>query len=419
MSLKKHSPKANPLKPKRNFKDYLKFIGIALILIFLVEFVFFKGERPHITKMKQDYYANKAAQEQALEEALEEVLPPKIVFPETGEEYFEAPELILKDEQSLLREKRFNITKLSPDIKPRPIKKPKAAKKLTGKKAKIAIVIDDVGMNIKQSKTAINLPSAVTLAMLPYATNVRELSEKAKSKGHELIIHTPMEAMNDDVSLGSLALRSDMGKAAFKKEFNKIANSFDGYVGINNHMGSRLTQDDKAMNMLMSELNKRGLFFLDSKTIATSVAADVAGQHNIPHATRDVFLDHEETPEFVLAALKKTEAVARDHGAAIAIGHPKQVTMTALKKWIPTLERRGFELVPLSALVNPPQKPVIHEVKAEEVEKIEPAAGDNTEEIRTLNLTSPIKEIKQSTAPIKQIQMVKEGSSPRISYPVE
>ncbi len=391
MSLNKHSPKKNPLKPHRNFKDFIKFIGIAVLLIFLVKFVIFKDERPYITKMKQDYYANEAEMEKAIEEAL----PPKIVFPETGEEYFEAPELILKDKQSLLREKQFNITKLRPDALPP--KKRKARKKFTGGKAKIAIVIDDVGMNIKQSNAAINLPNEVTLAMLPYAKTVRDLAKKAKAKGHELIIHTPMEAMNDDVSLGSMALYTDMGRKEFQDEFNKIANSFEGYVGVNNHMGSRLTQDTKAMDMLMRELNKRGLFFLDSKTIGNSIAAQTAETHGIPNVTRDIFLDHEGTAEFVLNALKKTERVARQTGSAIAIGHPKKVTMAALRRWIPTLEDKGFELVPLSTLVNPPKKPVVKEAKIEEIKAIEPAAGEL----------------------IKQIQLVKKQISPQISYPVE
>ncbi len=403
-------------------------MAVAVLIIFLIDYVVFKGERPYINKIKQDYYAEQAAQDKAIEEAL----PPKVVFPETGEEYFEAPELILKDEQSLLREKKFNITKLTPEdvtpkniipkIKPKNKQKQKLKSKVskstkktfTGGKPKIAIVIDDVGMNIKQSRAAINLPAEVTLAMLPYAETVRALAKEAKSRGHELIIHTPMEAMSANVPLGSMALRSDMEPAALKAEFNKIANSFEGYIGVNNHMGSRLTQDDRAMKVLMRELAKRDLFFLDSKTIGSSIAADTAQAYNIPNATRDVFLDHEDSPEFLTNALKKAEKIAKRTGSAIAIGHPKAVTMAALNKWISTLESRGFELVPLSTLinnpsVNPPKKSVVKaaakaQTKAEDIEKvkeIEPAAG----EISSL---------------IKKIQMVKtETSLPPISYPAE
>ena len=409
MSLdKKHIPgrkRENPHKPKRNLKDYIKFVSIAVILLFLVDYMLLKGERPHITKMKEAYYANQEAQEKAFEEAL----PPEVVFPENGEEYFEAPhELNLKDEQSLLREKRFNITKLTVEEEvPLPARKAKRkpekatpSYKYKNDRPKIAIVIDDVGMNIKQSRAAINLPSEVTLAMLPYASSVKSLAKDARKKGHELIIHTPMEAMDKDQPLGSMALRSGMEAKAFKAEFNKIANSFEGYVGVNNHMGSRLTQDDKAMQILMEELSKRGLFFLDSKTIGTSIAADMASKHNIPNATRDVFLDHESSPEFIQNALKQAEHIARKNGSAIAIGHPKAITMAALKKWIPEAKRRGIDIVPLSRLIQPAKSKNMLVNKA----SIETTSTDK--KVIVLNMTPT------TAAPIKT-------AMPVVSYPVD
>ena len=289
--------------------------------------------------------------------------------------------------------------------------------------------------------------------MLPYAKSVNSMASKAKSKGHELIIHTPMEAMSDDVALGSLALRSDMDSKKFREEFNKISNSFEGYVGVNNHMGSRLTQNPQAMGLLMGELKKRGLYFLDSRTISTSIAAETAAQKNVPTAIRDVFLDHENTPEFVAQALKKTESVARRRGSAIAIGHPKGITMAALRQWIPTLEAKGFELVPLSAIINKPSRTVkrtkpqkalyvgkTSDGKAQIVEAphrqdnidvplmdldyvadITPAAGGAQEIGVSVDNTTSIKiepVILDPAARPKRIQMFKEGQA-KISYPVE
>ncbi len=219
-------------------------------------------------------------------------------------------------------------------------------------KAKIAIVIDDMGMNLNQSRAAINLPSEITLAFLPYAEKVRELSAKAKEQGHELIIHAPMEAMSSTISLGELAFTSDMNYTQFKDEFNKMAASFDSYVGLNNHMGSRLTQKKEHMAYLMEHLKAKGLYFLDSRTIHTSVADDMAKLYGVPSIQRDVFLDHEETKEYTENALENVERIARDTGAAVAIGHPKEITIQALKNWIPTLEAKGFELVKLSELLS-------------------------------------------------------------------
>lgn len=222
-------------------------------------------------------------------------------------------------------------------------------------KPKIAIIIDDIGMDIDGSERAVNLPSPVTIAILPYAERARDFADKAKENGHELIIHTPMEAMNSSVSLGGLALKVSYTDSEFETAFDKMLESFDGYVGINNHMGSRLTQDRAAMSTLMKRLKSENLFFVDSRTIHTSVAAKTADHIGVPFAVRDVFLDHEETNAFVNKALQNVERIAREQGAAIAIGHPKDVTLAGLEQWILQAKQRGFEFVPVSALLQKPE----------------------------------------------------------------
>ncbi len=379
MSLNKHRRRNNPYKPKRDFKGYLKFVILAVAMLAFLEFVVFKDGRPYLEGFKKQY-----AQEAA---AIESVLPAKVVYPESGESYFEAPKetLQLNENQSLLPERQLMIegqdvteeiiasiqrtvvavdpiektSELETKSELKPAQKtatPKVKKEprpvFNGKKSYIAIVIDDVGMNVTQSRASIRLPKEVTLALLPYAPNIKSMAREAKKEGHELIIHTPMEAMNKDQPLGGLALYADMNSTELNKEFNKIAASFDGYVGINNHMGSRLTQDDDAMKVVMAQLKKRGLYFLDSKTIGSSVAADWAQKQNVPFAIRDVFLDHEDTPEFVRGALLKAERQALKYGSSIAIGHPKAVTMAALNAWIPTLKAKNIELVPVSRLLR-------------------------------------------------------------------
>lgn len=362
-------------RPQKDFKGYIKFVAVAVVLLFMMDWILWGGERPYMKKIKQEYYAEKALEQQKAQEAVEAFLPPKVVYPEDGGEYFEAPE-------------DFPETIPAEELKPESSLKPRH--KHTGPKAKIAIVIDDVGMNVKQSRAAINLDPNVTIAFLPYAEKVKEMAAKAKANGNEIIIHTPMEAMSDKVSLGSMALRKDMNFAEFDAEFNKIANSFEGYVGVNNHMGSLLTQDTEAMSFLMDQLKQRDLYFLDSRTIHSSVAADIAAEYEIPYAIRDVFLDHEETPEFVAGALKKLEAVARRNGQAIAIGHPKKNTMAALKKWLPTLEAKGFELVPLGEVLERPDKKIqIVKEDSMKPEEIAPAAGEEKVIKMEMELISP------------------------------
>lgn len=143
-----------------------------------------------------------------------------------------------------------------------------------------------------------------------------------------------------------------MSDADIDAMLEKAFASFKGYVGLNNHMGSRLTKDKHAMQRVMAKLKERGLLFVDSKTIGSSVASQSAAEAGLKYGDRDVFLDHQDTPEFVHAALRQTERVASKKGYAIAIGHPKDSTINALKEWLPGLKARGFELVPVSAVVH-------------------------------------------------------------------
>jgi hypothetical protein len=119
-------------------------------------------------------------------------------------------------------------------------------------------------------------------------------------------------------------------------------------------MGSRLTADGEKMERLMKTLKKKHLFFVDSKTNPKSVAAGEAQMSGVPFAERDVFIDHVETLDFARKALKHTEELALRRGYAIAIGHPKDNTIAALKEWLPTLKAKGIELVPVKALLIQP-----------------------------------------------------------------
>ena len=136
------------------------------------------------------------------------------------------------------------------------------------------------------------------------------------------------------------------------KRIQKNLSAFDGYVGINNHMGSAFTQDQKGLEILMAELQKRDILYLDSRTSATSIAEPTARRYNVATTGRDVFLDHVISEEFITGALQRAEDHALKHGSAIAIGHPHSLTLDALEKWLPTLERKGFELVPITAIMT-------------------------------------------------------------------
>lgn len=216
---------------------------------------------------------------------------------------------------------------------------------------RIVIVIDDMGLDRRRSSRIVELPGPLTLAWLPYAKQLPVQTEAARKAGHELIVHVPMQP-DGPSDPGPNALMTGLPEAEIRRRLGIGLSAFHGYVGINNHMGSRFTADAAGMNVVLDELAQRGLLFLDSRTTGASAVASIGSHHSLPLAARDVFLDHEQTPAFLAQALARTEAIARQNGVAIAIGHPHDVTAAALEAWLPTLEKKGFQLVPVSAVAK-------------------------------------------------------------------
>jgi polysaccharide deacetylase 2 family uncharacterized protein YibQ len=220
-------------------------------------------------------------------------------------------------------------------------------------KPMIAIVIDDMGVDHKRSARAIeNLPPAVTLSFLPYSTDIGAQTEKSRAKGHEIIVHMPMQPERDTADPGPNYLGVKMPQSEIRDHVLKNLAAFTGYDGVNNHMGSKFTCDKEGLETVMKILHDRKLFFLDSKTIAQSVAEDVALENGLQTTHRDVFIDNTESTAAVEKSLRRIEYVARHAGTAIAIGHPKDITLDSLEKWLPTLKAKGFELVPLRTVIN-------------------------------------------------------------------
>jgi uncharacterized protein len=213
----------------------------------------------------------------------------------------------------------------------------------------IAVVIDDLGLNRRGTAALNRLRAPLTLAFLPYATDLDQQTEAARTAGHELLVHVPMEPRSQAWP-GPNALTSQLGPAELVSRLRSHLRSFRGFVGVNNHMGSLLTSDPERMAILMAELRQRGLLFLDSRTSPDSVAAREAERSHVPFAKRDVFIDNELELTSVLRGLTHAENIARHRGYAVAIGHPHDVTIEALMRWLPTLDARGVALVPISAI---------------------------------------------------------------------
>ncbi len=219
-------------------------------------------------------------------------------------------------------------------------------------KPRIVIVIDDVGLDKRRARRTVALPGPLTLSFMAYAEDLPKQAEMARKSGHELMLHVPMEPSSSTINPGPNVLLSGMPKDELQKNIDWNLDQMSGYVGINNHMGSRFTADTDSMRVVIATLKARGYLFLDSVTSGRSVAHDEARDGGIPFAVRNVFLDHEDDPDAIRQQLRHTEQIARKTGLAIAIGHPRDNTVDALREWLPSLKEKGFQLVPISAVVR-------------------------------------------------------------------
>lgn len=216
----------------------------------------------------------------------------------------------------------------------------------------IAIVIDDAGVAQARTKRASELPAPITIAFIPYSDNLERQARYARSRGQELLLHIPMEPGSEESDPGYNALLTTLGQQEIMRRFRWALDRFDGYVGVNNHMGSKFMARSDLVRPVLEEINARGLLFLDSRTDHKTVGTRLARAMGMPNAARNVFLDNDLDAKKIEAQLAELERVARRRGSAIAIGHPHDVTVEVLAKWIPEARRKGFELVPVSTIVK-------------------------------------------------------------------
>jgi len=217
----------------------------------------------------------------------------------------------------------------------------------------IAIVLDDLGLNRPAAWRAVDLPGPLTLSLMTYADGLDRLASAARARGHELLLHVPMEPRDSAFDAGPKVLRAGQSAAELQRRLDWDLGRFQGFVGINNHMGSKFTASAAGVALVMRELKARGLLFLDSLTSARSVGWLAADQAGVPYARRDVFLDNVwKDPNAIQRQLARLESIARRQGYAVGIGHPHPLTLDALARWLPEARRRGFALVPISAIVR-------------------------------------------------------------------
>lgn len=218
-------------------------------------------------------------------------------------------------------------------------------------KPRIAIIIDDIGYNRPAGEKAISLPGAITYAVIPFTPFGRRLAEQAYFSDKEVIVHLPMESTAGRLlDVGGITTRHS--KWQVKDQLHSSLNQLPFAVGFNNHMGSMLTADEKAMTWIMEEVSSTPLFFIDSMTNPHSIAHETANAHGVPSLRRDVFLDADPHPKRIEKAFNQLVRIAKRMGSAIAIAHPYPTTLEFLDSELGNINEYGVRLVSVSELVT-------------------------------------------------------------------
>ncbi|WP_246294538.1 divergent polysaccharide deacetylase family protein [Paenibacillus planticolens] len=220
---------------------------------------------------------------------------------------------------------------------------------------KIAIVIDDFGNNMDGTTEMLELPIPFTVAVMPFLPSTKQDAQLAHEKGHEVILHLPMEPVRGKKSwLGPGAITTDLSDDEIHKRIVTAIEDVPYAIGINNHMGSKATADERVMNILVDICKERNLILLDSRTSPKSLIGKLASQKGVPYSENQLFFDDLYTYSHISKQMVKFKKLVKDRDLVIAIGHvgpPGKKTAQVIKEAIPTLQKEAT-FVPISQTVK-------------------------------------------------------------------
>jgi polysaccharide deacetylase 2 family uncharacterized protein YibQ len=216
--------------------------------------------------------------------------------------------------------------------------------------SQVALIIDDMGNN-QQDAQAFVLPANVAFAILPNKPLSKTFSNRAAAQQREVMLHMPMESLagnNQEKNVLLASMRPHQIVHTLKIALSTVPDA----VGVNNHMGSRLTQLSLPMSTMMKFLSKQGLFFVDSRTTKYSKAEVIAKKNGVLSAKRNVFIDHTPSLEQIDKQFHRLLSLSKKYGYAVGIAHPYPQTLEYLKIHLDRLQQHGIELVKLSDIVS-------------------------------------------------------------------
>ncbi|MFH1479116.1 MAG: divergent polysaccharide deacetylase family protein [Candidatus Omnitrophota bacterium] len=224
--------------------------------------------------------------------------------------------------------------------------------------AVVAFVIDDWGYNKKYISILSEINRPITISILPNLNYSRFILDNVKKLGpHDVILHLPLESISNYAPEKD-TIRVDMPDEEIRKILTDDIESLPGIAGVSNHQGSKATKDKRVMKIVFNELKERGLFFLDSVTTPESISSKVAKETKVKFIERDVFLDITDQTDaldlkgYVKKQLQELVDTAKKNKKAVGVGHNLEITLNAIKEYIPEMEAQGIKIVPLKEIVR-------------------------------------------------------------------
>ena len=216
----------------------------------------------------------------------------------------------------------------------------------------IALIIDDIGPSISRTRQFLELEAPLTFSILPRLEKSHNLAIEIHNKGHEIMLHQPMEPYNSHLDPGPGALYMGYTAKKIMRIMEENIAEVPFAVGVNNHMGSKFTECQKEINKVLEVINRKELFFVDSLTSSRSMAYKTARRLHMTTAFRNVFLDNLPDESVILSQLHELREHAMKYGRAIGIGHPYQETVTAIDRFLSDLKQSDVSLVHVSKVLN-------------------------------------------------------------------
>ncbi len=230
------------------------------------------------------------------------------------------------------------------------VKKTIAKKPIIGR---IAIIVDDFGYNNRSCKFFELLNVPISASILPKLAYSEETANCAHRNNKEVMLHLPLEPHKySEKYPDNYVIETSMNKNQIIRILNESFKSTPFADGTNNHMGSKGTEDQALMKIILTYLKKQSLFFVDSFVSENSVCLELSKKMDVPSIKRDIFLDNKNNRQYIENQFLKLADIARKKGYAVGIGHDRRLTQKIILEQTKLLSEQGFEFISIKEMLE-------------------------------------------------------------------